>query len=118
MIKRILCARVGYREMSYLISAVIPLSLIFVLLTGGGHAPKVLILPALILFGPLWFLFPQGGIAGLIFAVFAPYPLYFIYGLVFVAVSEHRERARLALIMAIALLHVTSAIGILVYKFQ
>lgn len=118
MIKRILCARVEHKEMVGLTSAIIPLSFLCVLLTGGGHAPALLTLPALILFGPLWFLAPKGGIAGLFFAIFGTYPLYLLYGLAFSVLSENREMARLILIVAVIFIHVISGICILIYKFQ
>lgn len=117
MNKSMLGARIQYKTMIYLSSAVIPLSFILVLFTAGGHAPAILTLPALFFFGPLWFLAPQGGISGLVFAIFAAYPLYLSYGCIFVALSESREKARLALIVAVTVLHVVSGLGIWVYKF-
>ena len=76
-------ATVEYRKVVMITLLVIPVSIMCVTLGGGGHAPMLLILPALFLFGPLGFLAPTGGLSGVFFAIFAPYSLYLLYGLVF-----------------------------------
>ena len=103
-LKKIGHTKVAMKEAVMVTLLVIPLSIICVTLGGGGHAPMLLTLPVLFLFGPLFFLFPAGGMAGFFFAIFGTYPLYLIYGLCFAFLSgKHPTASRLFLTFAIFL---------------
>jgi hypothetical protein len=106
-----------YREVAMRTLIVIPLSVLLVTLAGGGHAPLILMLPALFLFGPLGFLAPTSGLSGFFFAIFGPYPLYLLYGLAFAFLSGTRPIACRAFLVSAFLVQVGAGIFALIVKF-
>lgn len=111
--------QIKYRQIPFLALAIVPLTLISVALTGGGHAPLHFYLPYAVLFGPLAVLgfyiepspSPIGQIGSLLFSFFSPYPLYLFYGLTFVFLSSRPPTWlwRWLFVGAVLLVHLVSA---------
>jgi hypothetical protein len=112
MLKQIGNAKVKYSEAAGWTTIVIPLSVVCVTLGGGGHAPILLTLPFLFLFGPLGFLAPRSGMSGFYFALFGPFPLYLLYGLVFAFLSGRSPTMCRLFLAGVSLIHV--GIGLVV----
>ncbi len=109
-IRRIGTVKVPYSEAAMVTLIVIPLSLVFMLLGGSGHAPKILFAPFYILIGPAGFLAPMSGLPALFFGIFGAYPLYLVYGLVFAHLSGNRPRACRNFIVIVIGVHIMTAL--------
>lgn len=111
--------QIKYRQIPLLALAVVPLTLVSVALTGGGHAPLHFYLPYAVFFGPLALLgfyiqptpTPIGQIGSVLFTFFSPYPLYLLYGLTFVFLSSRSPTWlwRWLFVAAVLFMHLVSA---------
>lgn len=116
MIKRLCDGSFTYPRAMLGALAVIPLAFLTGIVAGFGHAPKILFIPFLLLFGPLV-------IVGLrfekepLFYFLGPFLLYTFYGLALVYLSRKSVKQCRAFTMALIALHIVATVGSLLFSY-
>lgn len=108
--------KLTYTQVPFLALITLPLAFLSVMLGGGGHAPTLLYLPFLLLYGPLamvgdlLMIHSMKPVGEFLFVFGSPYLLYLFYGFLFAFFSSRNKNHCRIFLITVLVLHIISSI--------